>query len=109
MYRPRHFNNPKVSECKRLFNFHEAACIFYFRTILTSSEVSMVLPLAVSLATKFWVYVTSFAFFWPVIYSPVAKLFFVVYTTFMWYFFYKTYKTDPGFIASPEDVKKKVR
>ena len=81
---------------------------FAFRLVITPHEVSMILPLAVSLATKFWVYMTSFVYYWPVIYSPVAKLLFFVFSTGMWYFLYKSFKTDPGYIVALEEEKKKV-
>ncbi|CAK8676959.1 palmitoyltransferase ZDHHC17-like [Clavelina lepadiformis] len=74
---------------------------------ITSNEVSMILPLGISFATKFWVFVTSFLYYWSYIYSPIAKLLFFVVTPGMWYCFWKAFRSDPGIIAAPEDQKKR--
>nr|CAB3267899.1 ZF(DHHC)-4 zinc finger protein [Phallusia mammillata] len=76
--------------------------------VITHNEITHILPLAISLATKFWVYVTSFFYFWPFVYSILGKFFFLTCTPAMWYFFYKALSTDPGIISVQEDQKKRM-
>ncbi|XP_039257376.2 palmitoyltransferase ZDHHC17-like [Styela clava] len=74
---------------------------------VTQHEMVSTFPICISFATKFWVYMTSFFFFWPVISSMFAQLLFLIFTPAMWYFFYKAMMTDPGIISCQEEQKKR--
>nr|NP_001071933.1 zinc finger protein [Ciona intestinalis]BAE93338.1 zinc finger protein [Ciona intestinalis] len=88
-------------------------CIFCYLLVhgisaflITQNETMFILPLAISIATKFWVYCTAFFYYWPYIYAPIGVICFFLFSTGMWYFFYKSIKTNPGIITMAEDQKK---
>lgn len=60
------------------------------------------------LATKFYMFSTLFLYFWPLISSNVLIIF-TFNATSLFYFFYKSWMSDPGFIKnSPSDQKKSI-
>uniref|UniRef100_H2YGF2 Palmitoyltransferase n=1 Tax=Ciona savignyi TaxID=51511 RepID=H2YGF2_CIOSA len=73
---------------------------------ITQNETMLYLPLAISTATKFWVYCTAIVYYWPHIYSPLAKLWFITASVGMWFFFYKSLRSDPGVVTMAEEQKK---
>lgn len=75
--------------------------------VITHQEMVNTFPICVSFATKFWVYMTSFFFFWPTVNSIFAQIVFLSFTPAMWYFFYKAMMSDPGVIACAEEQKKR--
>lgn len=75
--------------------------------VITHHEMVNTFPICVSFATKFWVYMTSFFFFWSTVNSLLAQIIFLTFTPAMWYFFYKSMMSDPGVIACAEEQKKR--
>ncbi|XP_013776131.2 palmitoyltransferase ZDHHC17-like [Limulus polyphemus] len=66
-----------------------------------------VLPMAVYLSTKFWMYITWFTYFWPYVgYFWITSLFMSV-TFLLFYCFWKSWRADPGLIHS--DMQEKER
>lgn len=72
------------------------------------TEMTLTFPICISFSTKFWVYLTSFFFFWPVISSNFAKVWLLVFTPGMFYFFIKAMKSDPGIITTQQEQKKRM-
>lgn len=81
---------------------------FSYRFCIGGTEMALTFPICISFSTKFWVYLTSFFFFWPVISSNFAKVWFLIFTSGMFYFFYKAMKSDPGIITTQQEQKKRV-
>uniref|UniRef100_H2YGF4 Palmitoyltransferase n=2 Tax=Ciona savignyi TaxID=51511 RepID=H2YGF4_CIOSA len=82
-------------------------CIYGLSALfITQNETMLYLPLAISTATKFWVYCTAIVYYWPHIYSPLAKLWFITASVGMWFFFYKSLRSDPGVVTMAEEQKK---
>lgn len=72
-------------------------------------NVTKYTPMATTLAFISWLYATWFIFFRPYVFDfSLYSLSFMVATTFSWYNFYKSYKTDPGVLATSRDQMNKV-
>ena len=66
------------------------------------------MPIAVYLATKFWMYYVWFAYAWPYVNSAKIMIPFTVNSLLLMYNFYKAWKTDPGVITSTREERIKV-
>uniref|UniRef100_A0A803Y5G7 Palmitoyltransferase n=1 Tax=Meleagris gallopavo TaxID=9103 RepID=A0A803Y5G7_MELGA len=64
------------------------------------------LPTALMLSSVFWMSVTWFFWFMPDILCNEQNFPFTFYVVGLLYFFYKTWRTDPGCIKSSEEDKK---
>uniref|UniRef100_A0A8C1ICM4 Palmitoyltransferase n=1 Tax=Cyprinus carpio TaxID=7962 RepID=A0A8C1ICM4_CYPCA len=64
------------------------------------------LPLGIYLATKFWMYITWFCWFWNDILSSCAVNLMIIILA-LFYNFGKSWKSDPGIIKASEEQKKK--
>ncbi|XP_061495682.1 palmitoyltransferase ZDHHC17 isoform X5 [Rhineura floridana] len=65
------------------------------------------LPLGIYLATKFWMYVTWFFWFWNDLNFLFIHLPFLANSIALFYNFGKSWKSDPGIIKATEEQKKK--
>ena len=83
-------------------------CLFD-RLFMQSPKAPLTLSFAVYLATKFWMYVTWFVYFWPYVNTMDIMLPFTVTSVMLMYNFLKVWRTDPGVIRSTRDQKVKVR
>ncbi|PVD34087.1 hypothetical protein C0Q70_05350 [Pomacea canaliculata] len=66
-----------------------------------------IMPVAIYLATKFWMYFTWFFYLVPYVDSFRANVLFSVNTVLLTYNFYKAWRTDPGFLKSNREDKMK--
>ncbi|KTF90727.1 hypothetical protein cypCar_00031152 [Cyprinus carpio] len=67
------------------------------------------LPLGIYLATKFWMYITWFCWFWNDLPFVTIHLPFLLNSLALFYNFGKSWKSDPGIIKASEEQKKKIR
>lgn len=74
---------------------------------LNHQETLSVLSISISVATKFWTYMTSLLFYLPVTYSLTSQFFYLTTSASMWYCFYKVVRSDPGIIQVDEASKKR--
>ncbi|KAL2102835.1 hypothetical protein ACEWY4_002003 [Coilia grayii] len=65
------------------------------------------LPLGIYLATKFWMYITWFYWFWNDLPLVTIQLPFLLNSVALFYNFGKSWKSDPGIIKASEEQKKK--
>ncbi|XP_019407388.1 PREDICTED: palmitoyltransferase ZDHHC13 isoform X1 [Crocodylus porosus] len=65
------------------------------------------LPAIFMLSSIFWMSTTWFVWFLPDLIDTVFQWFFVLSIFGFLYYFYKTWKTDPGFIKASEEERKK--
>ncbi|KYO21893.1 palmitoyltransferase ZDHHC13 [Alligator mississippiensis] len=65
------------------------------------------LPAIFMLSSIFWMSTTWFVLFLPDLVGTVFQWFFVLSILGFLYYFYKTWKTDPGFIKASEEERKK--
>ncbi|XP_036432916.1 palmitoyltransferase ZDHHC17 [Colossoma macropomum] len=65
------------------------------------------LPLGIYLATKFWMYITWFYWFWNDLPFVTIHLPFLLNSLALFYNFGKSWKSDPGIIKASEEQKKK--
>lgn len=73
----------------------------YIRVCVQSEDVLMMLPLYISLGTKFWLYSSYFAFSYQLRSAPwFINLIFWTVIPLGLYFFYKAVNTEPGTIAA---------
>ncbi|KAL8558720.1 hypothetical protein ACOMHN_036387 [Nucella lapillus] len=70
-------------------------------------SMSHVMPVAVYLATKFWMYFTWFFYLMPHVEGQGPTVAFIVNTMLLTYNFYKAWRTDPGFLKSNREDKVK--
>ncbi|XP_014256547.1 palmitoyltransferase Hip14 isoform X2 [Cimex lectularius] len=63
-----------------------------------------ILPLSVYLATKFWFYLTWILWLSPTM-SLLTSLIFMFMSALLWHFFYKSWRGDPGVVATSQDQK----
>jgi len=73
------------------------------------NTVTTTIPIAIYLATKFWMYITWIFMFWPIMDDlsqyVYYKVGFVVNTVFLFYNFIKAWKMDPGFVIVSQDQR----
>jgi palmitoyltransferase ZDHHC13/17 len=82
--------------------------IFHFASnVLFDDRLSNVLPVAIYLATKFWMYLIWLLWITPVI-SPVTTIIFLSGSAILWYSYLKTWKGDPGVVQSSMEQKFRV-
>lgn len=78
------------------------ALVSLMNRYLYDDRLTNLLPISIYLATKFWLYVTYLVYFLPVL-NPLFSLTFFIVSISLYYNFYKTCKSDPGYIKqSPE-------
>ncbi|XP_070391018.1 palmitoyltransferase ZDHHC17 isoform X2 [Dermacentor albipictus] len=73
-------------------------CLFDERTM-------NVLPMAVYLATKFWMYITWMTDLWPYVGTLWVNVGFVISSVPLFYSFYKSWRADPGIIIANVEQK----
>lgn len=61
-----------------------------------------VLAISLYLSTKFWLYVTFFQYFVFVL-SPLELFLFLLASTWLFYSFYKAWRSDPGYVANSRE------
>ncbi|XP_064635159.1 palmitoyltransferase ZDHHC17-like [Lineus longissimus] len=82
--------------------------IFIWRLVgrmFFDQRYSVKMPVALYLATKFWMYFTWFAYCWPYVNSLAIMIPFSLNTVFLMYNFWKAWKTDPGEVVSKPDER----
>lgn len=62
-------------------------------------------PVALYLATKFWMYFTWFFYFWPYVSSAEILTPFLINTVCLSFYFWKAWKSDPGVIRGSVEEK----
>ncbi|XP_070200273.1 palmitoyltransferase ZDHHC17-like isoform X2 [Littorina saxatilis] len=85
-----------------------APSIFIWRVTASfffDENMSHIMPVAIYLATKFWMYFTWFFYVMPYIDSQTKNILFTVNTLLLTYNFYKAWRTDPGFLKSNREDK----
>uniref|UniRef100_A0A224Z5R8 Palmitoyltransferase n=1 Tax=Rhipicephalus zambeziensis TaxID=60191 RepID=A0A224Z5R8_9ACAR len=73
-------------------------CLFDERTM-------NILPMAVYLATKFWMYITWVTDLWPYVGTFWVNVGFVISSVPLFYSFYKSWRADPGIISANTEQK----
>ncbi|CAL1530419.1 unnamed protein product [Lymnaea stagnalis] len=69
-------------------------------------NTSHMIPIAIYLATKFWMYFTWFFYLLPYLHeSPSFHVIFALVTILLTYNFYKAWRTDPGYLKSNREDK----
>lgn len=64
-----------------------------------------ILPMAVYLATKFWMYITWVTDLWPYVGTFWVNMGFVVSSVPLFYSFYKSWRADPGIVSANMEQK----
>ncbi|KAK7479774.1 hypothetical protein BaRGS_00028954, partial [Batillaria attramentaria] len=88
-------------------------CFFVWRVFFNlffDESMNHIMPVAVYLATKFWMYFTWLYYLLPYaldIPSSTANLLMTINTVFLCYNFYKAWRTDPGYLKSNREDKVK--
>lgn len=76
-------------------------CLFQFVHMMGKAmfddNLKAMIPLSVYLATKFWFYITWFAYIAPAV-SFTVSILFMICSAFLWYCFLKLWRGDPGVI-----------
>lgn len=80
----------------------------FFPSPFFDHSMHSALPLGIYLATKFWMYVTWFFWFWNDLSFLSIHLPFLANSVALFYNFGKSWKSDPGIIKATEEQKKKV-
>ncbi|KAL0268773.1 UNVERIFIED_CONTAM: hypothetical protein PYX00_010589 [Menopon gallinae] len=78
--------------------------IYFAGKFLFDDRLINVLPMAIYLATKFWMYVTWAVYIAPVS-SPVLSILFISMSAVLWFYFLKSWRGDPGVIAYTQEEK----
>jgi len=68
-------------------------------------RLQSILPISIYLATKFWLYATFVYFFVPVLH-PVLTISFATLSAIHYYSFYRTWKSDPGYIKQSSEERR---
>jgi len=69
-----------------------------------SEKVHTKIPFAIYIVTKFWLYATYFTIIMPKI-SFVLNFIFLLSSSLLFYYFYKTWRSDPGVVKSDQNQK----
>ncbi|XP_078348223.1 palmitoyltransferase ZDHHC17-like isoform X2 [Oculina patagonica] len=83
------------------------AIAYYTMQFFKGNHFSSLIPLGIYLATKVYMYTTWFLFFWPYVNSPFMLISFFVNTFGLYYCFYKSWKTDPGYLHATTAEQRK--
>lgn len=78
-----------------------------FFNLFFDETMNHIMPVAVYLATKCWMYYTWFFYLQTYVESQMATLLFIVNTILLTYNFYKAWRTDPGYLKSNREDKVK--
>ncbi|XP_046671938.1 palmitoyltransferase Hip14 [Homalodisca vitripennis] len=78
--------------------------IYFAGRYVFDDRLMNVLPMAVYLATKFWFYVTWLLWVAPAV-DFLESLLFLTSSLLLWHFFVKSWRGDPGIIATTQDQK----
>ncbi|XP_032240615.1 palmitoyltransferase ZDHHC17 isoform X2 [Nematostella vectensis] len=85
------------------------AVVMYIMRLFHRNDPGSPLPCAVYLATKLYMYTTWFLFYWPYVNTPKTLIVFFVNTAGLMYCFYKSWKTDPGYLkTTPAEQKRTI-
>ncbi|XP_007430547.1 palmitoyltransferase ZDHHC13 [Python bivittatus] len=79
---------------------------FFARLFIGFNKIKY-FPVAFMISSIFWISWTCFIYFLPNFSDPVSQLPFFLSMVGLIYYFYKTVRTDPGFITSTEEETKK--
>ena len=80
--------------------------IGFFNKYIFDDRIQNVLPISIYLATKFWLYITFIIFLLPVVH-PLLSVVFTALSGLLYYSFYKTWKSDPGYVKVSLDERRK--
>ncbi len=80
---------------------------FLNRTVF-DADFTNIAPIALYLSTKLWMYVTWFVFYLPFLDMYTIQIPFMLNTVFLMWYFWKSWKTDPGVIRTNIEEKIKV-
>jgi len=73
--------------------------------LMYDSRLMTILPISVYLATKSWMYITWFTWFWPYVSSIPEVILFTLSSIPLWYNFFKAWRADPGVISTDRDLR----
>lgn len=74
------------------------------RRFFFNDHLMALLPLSVYMTTKIWFYITWVVYIAPVV-SPVVTIAFLVCSAGLWYFFLKSWRSDPGVIRATQELR----
>lgn len=74
------------------------------RRLFFNDHLMSLLPLSVYMTTKIWFYITWMVYIAPVV-SSITTIVFLTCSATLWYFFLKSWRSDPGVIKSTQDVR----
>ncbi|KAL3188528.1 hypothetical protein MRX96_003489 [Rhipicephalus microplus] len=80
------------------------ATIFLSKCLFDERSMN-ILPMAVYLATKFWMYITWVTDLWPYVGTFWVNMGFVVSSVPLFYSFYKSWRADPGIVSANMEQK----
>jgi palmitoyltransferase len=92
---------PKIATLLLFFG-----AIGLFNKYIFDDRIQNVLPISIYLATKFWLYITFIIFLLPVIH-PLLTLIFSILSGCLYYNFYKTWRSDPGYVKTSLEERRK--
>ncbi|XP_035674442.1 palmitoyltransferase ZDHHC17-like [Branchiostoma floridae] len=81
-------------------------CGYVVKKVFFDSSFQTTIPVAIYLATKFWMYVTWFGWFGPYVSDLEVRLPFLVNTAFLMYNFYRCWRADPGVVNNTAEQRK---
>ncbi|XP_031566857.1 palmitoyltransferase ZDHHC17-like [Actinia tenebrosa] len=87
-----------------------SSVIWYIMRFLNiQTDPGNVLPCAIYLATKCYMYTTWFVYYWPFVKTPKVLIIFFANTAGLMYCFYKAWTTDPGYLkTTPAEQKRTI-
>ncbi|XP_013403183.1 palmitoyltransferase ZDHHC17 isoform X2 [Lingula anatina] len=94
----------KLGFCVLTFLFYKGVTSLFFDDRAWTIEA----PVAVYLATKLWMHVTWFVYFWPYVNRFTIQVMFSCNTLALTYYFWKAVRTDPGIIKSTREERIRV-
>ncbi|KAK6192633.1 hypothetical protein SNE40_004074 [Patella caerulea] len=77
----------------------------FLKTMFLDESVTHIMPVAIYLATKFWMVYTWIVYLIPYIHSRNQHVAFMINILLLTYFFYKALRTDPGYLKNNREDK----
>ncbi|XP_033121376.1 palmitoyltransferase ZDHHC17-like [Anneissia japonica] len=81
---------------------------YFVSGLFFDPRLMTILPLYIYLATKLYMYSSWFIFFWPYVSDWHIQVPFVFNSIFLWYNFWKAWRSDPGVIKVSQEHRKAV-